>query len=242
MAFKQANKPYNNGERNWVKISQAHVDAKREIMEASLKERCFGWSYSPATMQVQSIVDWLFNPSLVGTATHGYRTYLNAHGEYVIDVTRTRNTKQKLTEPELTPTVLTELLSSAKLGTYIQLRVKLCNSDVRSKSRKPIPDTTFLIINLNKLETGELRSSSHFDSSTFRRILVFHFLFLQFLRACYQYHFAYRHNLLHFRYRITRFPNRLIHRLMTPNPIHNHFLSFRYCQFRFEYHGYPMMN
>ena len=46
MAFKQANKPYNNGERNWVKISQAHVDAKREIMEASLKEQCFGWSYS----------------------------------------------------------------------------------------------------------------------------------------------------------------------------------------------------
>ena len=171
MAFKQANKPYNNGERNWVKISQAHVDAKREIMEASLKEQCFGWSYSPATMQVQSIVDWLFNPSLVGTATHGYRAYLNTHGEYVIDVTRTRNAKQKLTEPELTPTVLTELLSGAKLGTYIQLRVKLCNSDVRSKSRKPIPDTTFLIINLNKLETGELRSSSHFDSSTFRRIV-----------------------------------------------------------------------
>lgn len=171
MAFKQANKPYNNGERNWVKISQAHVDAKREIMEASLKEQSFGWTYSPATMQVQSIVDWLFQAEAGGIVKHGYHTYHNTHGEYVVEVTRTRNNKQKLTEPELTPAILTELLSTVKLGTRNQLRVKLCNSDVRSKSRKPIPDTTFLIVNLNKLENGELRSSSHFDSSTFRRIV-----------------------------------------------------------------------
>ena len=171
MAFKQANKPYNNGERNWVKISQAHVDAKREIMEASLKEQCFGWSYSPATMQVQSIVDWLFQAEAGGIVKHGYHTYHNTHGEYVVEVTRTRNNKQKLTEPELTPAILTELLSTVKLGTRNQLRVKLCNNDMRSKSRQVIPDTTFLIINLRKLETGELRSTSHFDSTTFRRIV-----------------------------------------------------------------------
>ena len=171
MAFKQANKPYNNGERNWVKISQAHVDAKREIMEASLKEQCFGWSYSPATMQVQSIVDWLFQAEAGGIVKHGYHTYHNTHGEYVVEVTRTRNNKQKLTEPELTPAILTELLSTVKLGTRNQLRVKLCNNDMRSKSRQVIPDTTFLIINLSKLENGELRSSSHFDSTTFRRIV-----------------------------------------------------------------------
>lgn len=171
MAFKQANKPYNNGERNWVKISQAHVDAKREIMEASLKEQSYGWAYSPATMQVQSIVDWLFQAEATGAMKHGYRTYHNAHGEYVVEVTRTRNNKQKLTEPELTPAILTELLSVVKLGVRIQLRVKLCNNDMRSKSRQVIPDTTFLIINLSKLENGELRSSSHFDSSTFCRIV-----------------------------------------------------------------------
>lgn len=171
MAFKQANKPYNNGERNWVKISQAHVDAKREIMEASLKEQSFGWTYSPATMQVQSIVDWLFQAEAGGIVKHGYRTYHNTHGEYVVEITRTRDNKQKLTEPELTPAILTELLSTVKLGTRIQLRVKLCNNDMRSKSRQVIPDTTFLIVNLHKLENGELRSSSHFDSSTFRRIV-----------------------------------------------------------------------
>lgn len=171
MAFKQANKPYNNGERNWVKISQAHIDAKREILEASLREQSYGWTYSPATMQVQSIVDWLFQAEATGTMKHGYRVYHNTHGEYVVEVTRTRNNKQKLTEPELTPAILTELLGAVKLGTRTQLRVKLCNNDMRSKSRQVIPDTTFLIVNLHKLENGELRSSSHFDSSTFRRIV-----------------------------------------------------------------------
>ena len=171
MAFKQANKPYNNGERNWVKISQAHIDAKREILEASLREQSYGWTYSPATMQVQSIVDWLFQAEATGTMKHGYRAYPNTHGEYVIEVTRTRNNKQKLTEPELTPAILTELLSSVKQDARIQLRVKLCNNDMRSKSRQVIPDTTFLIVNLRKLENGELRSTSHFDSSTFRRIV-----------------------------------------------------------------------
>ena len=171
MAFKQANKPYNNGERNWVKISQAHVDAKREIMEASLKEQSFGWTYSPATMQVQSIVDWLFQAEAGGIVKHGYHTYHNTHGEYVVEITRTRDNKQKLTEPELTPAILTELLGAVKLGARNQLRVKLCNNDMRSKSRQVIPDTTFLIINLSKLENGELRSSSHFDSTTFRRIV-----------------------------------------------------------------------
>ena len=171
MAFKQANKPYNNGERNWVKISQAHIDAKREILEASLREQSYGWTYSPATMQVQSIVDWLFQAEATGTMKHGYRVYYNTHGEYVVEVTRTRNNKQKLTEPELTPAILTELLGAVKLGTRTQLRVKLCNNDMRSKSRQVIPDTTFLIVNLHKLENGELRSSSHFDSSTFRRIV-----------------------------------------------------------------------
>ncbi len=171
MAFKQANKPYNNGERNWVKISQAHVDAKREILEASLKEQSFGWIYSPATMQVQSIVDWFFQAEAGGIVKHGYHTDHNTHGEYVVEITRTRDNKQKLTEPELTPAILTELLGAVKLGARNQLRVKLCNNDMRSKSRQVIPDTTFLIINLSKLENGELRSSSHFDSSTFRRIV-----------------------------------------------------------------------
>ena len=170
MAFKQANKPYNNGERNWVKISQAHIDAKREILEASLREQSYGWTYSPATMQVQSIVDWLFQAEATGTMKHGYRAYSNTHGEYVIEVTRTRNNKQKLTEPELTPAILTELLSVVRFA-RIQLRVKLCNNDMRSKSRQVIPDTTFLIVNLRKLENGELRSTSHFDSSTFHRIV-----------------------------------------------------------------------
>ena len=169
MAFKQANKSYNNGDghRHWTKISQAHVDAKKEILARAAEVSSEGWSYLSAKTDLGTLADWVFHDDRVKSV---YQVLTNKNKEQVILVTQTRNSKQRLVGETITPEILIKLLTNVEIGKRVELRINFSNCDVYTKSRQVIPDTTSNIVNMEKLIDGSMRVSSEFDQTRFKKL------------------------------------------------------------------------
>lgn len=165
MSYNHAGKP-NHNPRAQFKYTQAHFDAKHEIMRISRTEQTFGWTYSRELITESMLGNWLLDS---GAGICCYHAYTDADGTTVLDILVPRFKGQQLPHTQLTPEILHSIIGVLNNGKRLQLRVSVLNSDIRT-SRGSIPNTTYAIANVVKLDEDQLKVVSTFYSQDYRRI------------------------------------------------------------------------
>lgn len=164
MSYNQAGKPHHSPR---FKFTQAHLDAKHEIMRISRTEQTFGWMYGREAVSPEFFENWLRDN---GVDICHYKTYTDATGVSVIDIIIPKFVSQRLPGIMLTPQILADLV--AKFGdNRFQIRISRLNNEIRT-SRGSLPVSTFAIGNFAKTPDGLLSIVSEFRSKDYRRFTI----------------------------------------------------------------------
>ena len=173
MALKEAHKPRSQwtGERNWIKVNQTHIDAKAIILDETKKRSSNGWSYCKQTAPVNVVVKFAVLEVMRGPNVR-YTTEDESGDTLVINLVTSRGSIKPVEGSPLTSENFTELLSKAVNGgryKHIRLTVAKTNSDLRTKSKHPIPPTVENIINFDIESKDELVFVNEFESKSYKQ-------------------------------------------------------------------------